>query len=70
MIYGMDAGPFDDPLFSEFGPRAGGAGGAANVHSIQVMLGLHGNHHGAAAPGELIPPGSNHLHKLGNYCSV
>lgn len=52
----MDGGPFDDPIFSDFGARGG-----TNVHSIQVMLGLHGNHHG----NELIPPGGGHLHKLG-----
>ncbi|XP_015512338.2 retinal homeobox protein Rx-B [Neodiprion pinetum] len=51
----MEGGPFDDPLFSEFGAR--GAGGS--VHSIQVMLGLHGGHHG----GDLLPPGGP-LHKL------
>ena len=50
----MDGGPFDDPIFSDFGGRGG-----SGVHSIQVMLGLHGGHHG----GDLIPPGG-HLHKL------
>lgn len=50
----MDGGPFDDPIFSDFGSRGG-----TGVHSIQVMLGLHGSHHG----GDLIPPGG-HLHKL------
>lgn len=53
----MDGGPFDDPIFSDFGAR----GTASGVHSIQVMLGLNGNHHGA----ELMPPGTGHLHKLG-----
>lgn len=53
----MEGGPFDDPIFSEFGGRGGGG----NVqHSIQVMLNLHGGHHG----GELLPPGAGHLHKL------
>ncbi|XP_058801039.1 retinal homeobox protein Rx-like [Phymastichus coffea] len=52
----MDGGPFDDPIFSDFGVR----GAASGVHSIHVMLGLNGNHHGA----ELVPPGSGHLHKL------
>ncbi|XP_016843586.1 retinal homeobox protein Rx2 isoform X2 [Nasonia vitripennis] len=61
----MDGGPFDDPIFSDFGARGG-----TGVHSIQVMLGLHGAHHatggagtGAAGP-ELMPPGGGHLHKL------
>lgn len=51
----MDAGPFDDPIFSDFGGRTSATG----VHSIQVMLGLHGAHH----TGELMPPGG-HLQKL------
>lgn len=50
----MDGGPFDDPIFSEFGARSG-----TGVHSIQVMLGLHGGHHA----GDLMPTGG-HLHKL------
>lgn len=50
----MDGAPFDDPIFSDFGGRSG-----TGVHSIQVMLGLHGGHHTA----DLIPPGG-HLHKL------
>ncbi|XP_063993539.1 retinal homeobox protein Rx1 [Diachasmimorpha longicaudata] len=50
----MDGTPFDDPIFSDFGGRTG-----TGVHSIQVMLGLHGGHHA----NELIPPGG-HLHKL------
>ncbi|XP_033191348.1 homeobox domain-containing protein reversed polarity [Bombus vancouverensis nearcticus] len=50
----MDGGPFDDPIFSDFGGRGG-----SGVHSIQVMLGLHGGHHG----GDLMPTGG-HLHKL------
>lgn len=56
----MDGGPFDDPIFSDFGARTG-----TGVHSIQVMLGLHGNHHPHGA--ELMPPGGGHLHKLGNW---
>lgn len=50
----MDAGPFDDQIFSEFGNRTG-----SGVHSIQVMLGLHSSHHGS----DMIPT-SGHLHKL------
>ncbi|XP_044581493.1 retinal homeobox protein Rx-B [Cotesia glomerata] len=50
----MDGAPFDDQLFSDFGGRTG-----SGVHSIQVMLGLHGTPHTA----DLIPPGG-HLHKL------
>ncbi|XP_015110357.1 homeobox protein orthopedia isoform X2 [Diachasma alloeum] len=50
----MDGTPFDDPIFSDFGGRSG-----TGVHSIQVMLGLHGAHHA----NDLIPPGG-HLHKL------
>ncbi|XP_024937249.1 pituitary homeobox 1 [Cephus cinctus] len=50
----MEGGPFDDPIFSDFGGRGG-----TGVHSIQVMLGLHGGHHA----GDLMPPGG-HLHKL------
>lgn len=50
----MDGGPFDDPIFSDFGGRGG-----SGVHSIQVMLGLHGGHHGS----DLMPTGG-HLHKL------
>ncbi|KAK2587873.1 hypothetical protein KPH14_003970 [Odynerus spinipes] len=50
----MDGGPFDDPIFSDFGGRGG-----TGVHSIQVMLGLHGGHHGS----DLMPTGG-HLHKL------
>lgn len=51
----MDGTPFDDSIFSDFGGGRSGTG----VHSIQVMLGLHGAHH----PADLIPPGG-HLHKL------
>lgn len=50
----MDGGPFDDPIFSDFGGRGG-----TGVHSIQVMLGLHVGHHGS----DLMPTGG-HLHKL------
>lgn len=50
----MDGAPFDDPIFSDFGARGG-----SGVHSIQVMLGLHGGHHG----GDLMPSGG-HIHKL------
>ena len=51
----MDSGPFDDPIFSDFGGRSG-----SGVHSIQVMLGLHCGHHG----GELMPSTGVQLHKL------
>ncbi|XP_043283972.1 retinal homeobox protein Rx-B isoform X2 [Venturia canescens] len=51
----MDGAPFDDPLFSDFGGR-----NANGVHSIQVMLGLHGSHH----PGDIIAQAGSHLHKL------
>lgn len=53
--YIMDGTPFDDSIFSDFGSGVGvgvGTRSATGVHSIQVMLGLHGNHH----PADLIPP--------------
>lgn len=54
----MDGAPsWDDPIFSDFGAR----GGTSGAHSIQVMLSLHGSHHGS---GDLLPTGGGQLHKL------
>ncbi|XP_014225286.1 homeobox protein orthopedia isoform X2 [Trichogramma pretiosum] len=57
----MDGAPFDDPIFSDFGARSG-----SGVHSIHVMLGLHGNHHHQHVANDLMPTAGAHLQKLGS----